>query len=218
MTNRTFTRRLVFSGIALAAVVAASFALLPVKTGGASSPAISPTTQGAPVMSNQPRVKLQTNQGDIVIALDAEKAPVSAANFLTYVQEGFYDGTIFHRIIDGFMIQGGGFEAGMKQKQTHAPIKNEADNGLKNKRYTLAMARTSDPHSATAQFFINVKDNDFLNFTSPTPQGWGYAVFGEVVEGQDVVEKIKGARTGSRGFHQDVPVEDVVIIKAETIE
>ncbi|KAB0542849.1 peptidylprolyl isomerase [Kerstersia gyiorum] len=169
-------------------------------------------------MSNQPRVKLQTNQGDIIIALDAEKAPVSAANFLTYVQEGFYDGTIFHRIIDGFMIQGGGFEAGMKQKQTHAPIKNEADNGLKNKRYTLAMARTSDPHSATAQFFINVKDNDFLNFTSPTPQGWGYAVFGEVVEGQDVVEKIKGARTGSRGFHQDVPVEDVVIIKAETIE
>ncbi|AZV95560.1 cyclophilin [Bordetella sp. J329] len=169
-------------------------------------------------MSNQPRVKLQTNQGDIIIALDSEKAPVSAANFLTYVQEGFYDGTIFHRIIDGFMIQGGGFEAGMKQKQTHAPIKNEADNGLKNKRYTLAMARTSDPHSATAQFFINVKDNDFLNFSAPTPQGWGYAVFGEVVEGQDVVEKIKGTRTGSRGFHQDVPVEDVVIIKAETIE
>ncbi|WP_415834286.1 peptidylprolyl isomerase [Kerstersia similis] len=169
-------------------------------------------------MSNQPRVKLQTNQGDIIIALDAEKAPVSAANFLTYVQEGFYDGTIFHRIIDGFMIQGGGFEAGMKQKQTHAPIKNEADNGLKNKRYTLAMARTSDPHSATAQFFINVKDNDFLNFSAPTPQGWGYAVFGEVVEGQDIVDKIKGTRTGSRGFHQDVPVEDVVIIKAETIE
>ncbi|MGO3742514.1 peptidylprolyl isomerase [Kerstersia sp.] len=169
-------------------------------------------------MSNQPRVKLQTNQGDIIIALDAEKAPVSAANFLTYVQEGFYDGTIFHRIIDGFMIQGGGFEAGMKQKQTHAPIKNEADNGLKNKRYTLAMARTSDPHSATAQFFINVKDNDFLNFSAPTPQGWGYAVFGEVVEGQDIVEKIKGARTGSRGFHQDVPVDDVVIIKAEALE
>lgn len=218
MTTRTFTRRLVFSGIVIAAIVAVAYAVLPGKAGVAASPAISPTTQGAPVMSNHSRVKLQTNHGDIIIALDTEKAPVSAANFLTYVQEGFYDGTVFHRVIKGFMVQGGGFEPGLKQKQTHAPIKNEADNGLKNKPYTLAMARTSDPHSATAQFFINVKDNDFLNFSSPTPQGWGYAVFGEVVEGQDVVEKIKDVRTGNRGFHQDVPVEDVVIIKAEAIE
>ena len=159
-------------------------------------------------------VELHTNKGVIRLQLDAEKAPKSAENFLAYVRSGHFDGTIFHRVIDGFMIQGGGFEPGMKQKPTQAPIANEANNGLKNKRYTIAMARTNDPHSATAQFFINVSDNAFLDHSSPTPQGWGYAVFGEVVEGQDVVDAIKGVKTGSKGFHQDVPVEDVVIEKA----
>jgi peptidyl-prolyl cis-trans isomerase B (cyclophilin B) len=159
-------------------------------------------------------VELHTNKGVIRLQLDAEKAPKSTENFLAYVRSGHFDGTIFHRVIDGFMIQGGGFEPGMKQKPTQAPIPNEADNGLKNKRYTIAMARTNDPHSATAQFFINVSDNAFLDHTSPSPQGWGYAVFGEVVEGQDVVDAIKGVKTGSKGFHQDVPVEDVVIEKA----
>lgn len=169
-------------------------------------------------MSTSPRVKLQTNQGDILIELNAEKAPNTVANFLNYVNSGFYDGTVFHRVINNFMIQGGGFEAGMKQKPTEAPVKNEADNGLKNNKYTLAMARTSDPHSATAQFFINVADNDFLNFTAPTPNGWGYAVFGQVVEGTEIVDKIKGVRTGNKGFHQDVPVEDVIIEKATVAE
>ncbi|WP_297906397.1 peptidylprolyl isomerase [Thiomonas sp.] len=159
-------------------------------------------------------VELHTNKGVIRLQLDAEKAPKSTENFLAYVRSGHFDGTIFHRVIDGFMIQGGGFEPGMKQKPTQAPIPNEADNGLKNKRYTIAMARTNDPHSATAQFFINVSDNAFLDHTSPSPQGWGYAVFGEVVQGQDVVDAIKGVKTGSKGFHQDVPVEDVVIEKA----
>ncbi|WP_066122204.1 peptidylprolyl isomerase [Bordetella ansorpii] len=169
-------------------------------------------------MSTNPRVKLETNQGNMVITLDAEKAPKSVENFLTYVREGFYNGTIFHRVIDGFMVQGGGFEAGMKQKPTHAPIENEANNGLKNDKYTLAMARTSDPHSATAQFFINVANNDFLNFTAPTPNGWGYAVFGKVTEGTEVVDKIKSVKTGNSGFHQNVPTEDVVITKAEILE
>lgn len=169
-------------------------------------------------MSTTPRVKLLTNKGEILIELDAAKAPKTVANFLTYVQEGFYDGTIFHRVINNFMVQGGGFDAGMKQKQTHAPIENEADNGLKNDRYTLAMARTADPHSATAQFFINVADNDFLNFTAPTPNGWGYAVFGKVVEGTDVVDAMKAVKTGNKGFHQDVPTEDVVIEKATVVE
>ena len=159
-------------------------------------------------------VELHTNKGVIRLSLDSEKAPKSTENFLAYVRSGHFDGTIFHRVIDGFMIQGGGFEPGMKQKPTQAPIANEANNGLKNKRYTIAMARTNDPHSATAQFFINVSDNAFLDHSSPTPQGWGYAVFGEVVEGQDVVDAIKGVKTGSKGFHQDVPVEDVVIEKA----
>ncbi|AUL49255.1 cyclophilin [Bordetella trematum] len=168
-------------------------------------------------MSN-PRVKLHTNQGDMVITLDAEKAPKTSANFLQYVKDGFYDGTVFHRVIDGFMVQGGGFEPGLKQKPTREPIDNEADNGLKNNKYTLAMARTSDPHSATAQFFINVANNDFLNFTAPTPQGWGYAVFGTVTEGTDVVDKIKGVKTGNNGFHQNVPKEDVIIEKAEILE
>lgn len=159
-------------------------------------------------------VELHTNKGVIRLQLDAEKAPKSTENFLAYVRSGHFDGTIFHRVIDGFMIQGGGFEAGMKQKPTQAPIANEAENGLKNKRYTVAMARTNDPHSATAQFFINVADNGFLDHTSPSPQGWGYAVFGEVVEGREVVDAIKGVKTGSKGFHQDVPMEDVVIEKA----
>jgi peptidyl-prolyl cis-trans isomerase B (cyclophilin B) len=159
-------------------------------------------------------VELQTNHGNIRLELDAERAPKTVENFLNYVRSGQFDGTIFHRVIDGFMIQGGGFEPGMKQKPTKAPIVNEANNGLKNERYTIAMARTSDPHSATAQFFINVADNAFLNHTAPTAQGWGYAVFGKVVEGQDVVDKIKGVKTGRKGFHDDVPVEDVVILKA----
>ena len=164
------------------------------------------------------KVQLHTNQGVITIELDAEKAPKSVENFLSYVRKGHYDNTVFHRVIKNFMIQGGGFEPGMKQKGTDAPIENEAGNGLKNDKYTVAMARTNAPHSATAQFFINVVDNDFLNFSSPTPQGFGYAVFGKVVDGTDVVEQIKGVRTGSSGFHQDVPLEDVVIEKAVVVE
>ena len=160
-------------------------------------------------------VKLHTNFGVMSIELDAEKAPDTVANFLQYVTDKHFDNTIFHRVIDGFMIQGGGFEPGMKQKATRAPVKNEADNGLKNTAYTLAMARTSDPHSATAQFFINVADNDFLNFTAQSSQGWGYCVFGRVTEGQDVVDRIKKVRTGTRAGHQDVPQEDVIIERAE---
>jgi peptidyl-prolyl cis-trans isomerase B (cyclophilin B) len=160
-------------------------------------------------------VKLHTNFGTIVLELDAAKAPETVKNFIAYVEAGHYDNTIFHRVIDGFMIQGGGFEPGMQQKPTSVPIQNEATNGLKNDRYTIAMARTGDPHSATAQFFINVKENAFLNHTAPSGQGWGYCVFGKVVEGMDVVDKIKGVKTGSKGFHQDVPAEDVVIQKAE---
>ena len=163
-------------------------------------------------------VKLHTNYGVITLELDAAKAPDTVANFKQYVADGHFDNTIFHRVIDGFMIQGGGFEPGMKQKRTRAPVKNEAANGLKNKAYTVAMARTSDPHSATAQFFINVKDNDFLDHTAPTPQGWGYCVFGRVTAGQDVVDRIKAVRTGSRPPHQDVPQDDVVIERAELTE
>ncbi len=163
-------------------------------------------------------VKLETSMGDIVIDLDAQKAPKSVANFLDYVTKGHYDGTIFHRVIDGFMIQGGGFTADMAQKETGAPIENEADNGLQNDAYTLAMARTMDPHSATAQFFINVKKNDFLNHTAKTPQGWGYAVFGKVVKGQGVVNKIKGVATGRKSMHDDVPIEPVIITKAVVVE
>ena len=162
-------------------------------------------------------VKLTTNHGDIVIELDAEKAPETVKNFLAYVEAGHYDNTIFHRVINGFMIQGGGMEPGMKQKGTNAPIKNEANNGLKNDAGTIAMARTQDPHSATAQFFINVADNDFLNFKAENVQGWGYCVFGRVSEGMDVVNKIKGVKTGTSGFHQDVPKEDVVIQRAEVV-
>ncbi len=160
-------------------------------------------------------VKLTTNFGDITIELDAEKAPVTVQNFLNYVEKGFYDGVIFHRVINSFMIQGGGFDANMRQKSTDAPIKNEANNGLGNDKYTIAMARTSIPDSATAQFFINVADNEFLNHTSPTPSGWGYCVFGKVTSGMDVVDKIKAVKTTSKAGHQDVPVEPVVIEKAE---
>lgn len=158
-------------------------------------------------------ITLHTNYGDIVIELDFDKAPKTAANFKQYVEEGFYNGTIFHRVIDGFMIQGGGLTEDMEQKQTRAPIENEADNGLKNLTGTLAMARTNDPHSATAQFFINVKDNLFLNHKDKSVSGWGYCVFGKVTDGMDVVNKIKNVKTGSKGFHQDVPVDAVVIQK-----
>ncbi|ODS24723.1 peptidylprolyl isomerase [Candidatus Endobugula sertula] len=156
---------------------------------------------------------LHTNLGSITIELNFDKAPKSAENFQQYAESGFYEGTIFHRVIDDFMIQGGGFNEDMEQKETLAPITNEADNGLKNDCYTLAMARTMDPDSASSQFFINVKDNDFLNHTAKTTQGWGYCVFGKVVEGQDVVDKIKKVETGSSGFHQDVPTEAVIIEK-----
>lgn len=159
-------------------------------------------------------VKLHTNFGEITLELDAEKAPITVANFLKYVDNGFYDGTIFHRVINNFMIQGGGFDTGMNQKNTEAEIKNEADNGLGNDKYTIAMARTSAPHSASSQFFINVADNDFLNHTSPTGSGWGYCVFGKVTAGTEVIDKIKQVATTNRKGHQDVPVENVVIERA----
>jgi len=162
-------------------------------------------------------IKLHTNHGIISLELDAVKAPDTVANFIQYVNDGHYANTIFHRVIDGFMIQGGGFEPGMKQKPTRDPVQNEANNGLKNDIYTVAMARTSAPHSASAQFFINVGDNAFLNHTAPTPQGWGYCVFGKVVDGTDVVDKIRKVKTGSKGMHQDVPAEDVIIEKAEVV-
>jgi len=165
---------------------------------------------------NKTMVKLHTTLGTFTLQLDAEKAPLTVKNFLDYVNAGFYDGTIFHRVIDGFMIQGGGFEPGMKQKPTNAPIKNEAANGLKNVTYSIAMARTSDPHSASAQFFINVKNNGFLDY--PGQDGWGYAVFGKVVEGTEVIDAIAKVQTGNSGFHQDVPLEDVVITKAEVVQ
>ncbi len=168
-------------------------------------------------MSN-PQVELHIrNQGVITLELDGDKAPKTVANFVAYVKKGFYDGTIFHRVIPGFMAQGGGFEAGMTQKPTDAQIENEANNGLKNDKYTVAMARTNAPHSATAQFFINVANNGFLNHTAPTAQGWGYAVFGKVTSGTDVVDKIEGVKTGRKGFHDDVPLDDVVIDKAVVV-
>ena len=160
-------------------------------------------------------IRLHTNHGAIDIELDAAKAPISAKNFTDYVESGHYANTVFHRVISGFMVQGGGFEPGMNQKPTKANIKNEANNGLKNDKYTVAMARTGDPHSATAQFFINIADNDFLNHTAPNTQGWGYCVFGKVTDGADIVDKIKGVKTGNKGGHQNVPVEDVIIEKAE---
>ena len=163
-------------------------------------------------------VVLKTNFGDITLELHADKAPKTVANFLSYVEDGFYDNTIFHRVISNFMIQGGGFEPGLEQKETKETIENEADNGLSNKVGAVAMARTNDPHSATAQFFINVKDNDFLDFSAPNAHGYGYCVFAQVVEGMDVVEKIKGVQTGNAGMHQDVPIEDVVIESASVVE
>jgi peptidyl-prolyl cis-trans isomerase B (cyclophilin B) len=167
------------------------------------------TTEGAGMVN----VTLETNKGDIKIELNAEKAPATVANFLEYAKAGHYDNTVFHRVIGGFMIQGGGFDTSMKQKPTSAPVKNEADNGLKNVTGTIAMARTSDPHSATAQFFINVSDNAFLDFKSPTPQGWGYAVFGKVTDGMDIVRSIEKVQTGNKAGHSDVPLTDVIITK-----
>jgi peptidyl-prolyl cis-trans isomerase B (cyclophilin B) len=162
-------------------------------------------------------VILHTNHGDITVELDAAAAPKTVANFLQYVRDGHYDNTLFHRVIPGFMIQGGGMEPGMKQKATRKPVANEATNGVKNKNYTVAMARTSEPHSATAQFFINVADNDFLDYTAPSANGWGYCVFGKVTAGRDVVDKIKAVPTATSGFHQNVPQQDVVILKAEEV-
>lgn len=162
-------------------------------------------------------IKFNTSLGDIIIELDLENAPNTSANFEKYVEEGFYDGKIFHRVMDNFMIQGGGFNIEMKESETHAPIQNEADNGLQNKIGTIAMARTNDPHSASAQFFINVNNNDFLNHQSKTPQGWGYAVFGRVLDGMDVVNKIKTVKIETKGFHENVPVDPIIIQKA-TIE
>lgn len=167
--------------------------------------------------ADAPKVKFTTTAGDFVVEVYPDKAPKTVANFLEYVRDKHYDGTIFHRVIDGFMVQGGGFAPGMSQKPTDAPVENEANNGLKNEKYSVAMARTSAPHSASAQFFINVADNDFLNHKSPTPQGWGYAVFGKVVGGKDVVDRIKAVETGNRGGHGDVPKTDVVIEKAVVV-
>lgn len=167
---------------------------------------------------SSPRVLMKTTFGDITLELDAEKAPKTVANFLEYVKNGFYNGTIFHRVIDNFMIQGGGFDADMRQKPTEAPIENEADNGLTNVRGTIAMARTMDPHSATAQFFINVKDNDFLNHSGKNMQGWGYTVFGRVIEGEPVLDKIRAVATGSVAGHQDVPKETIAIDSVSLIE
>jgi peptidyl-prolyl cis-trans isomerase B (cyclophilin B) len=163
------------------------------------------------------KVELHTTVGVITLELDDAKAPVTVENFLTYVRDGHYDGTVFHRVIKGFMIQGGGFEAGLKQKPTREPITNEAKNGLKNDKYTVAMARTSAPHSASAQFFINATNNDFLNFTAESPSGWGYAVFGKVIAGTDVVDQLEKVKTGRKGFHDDVPLDDVSITKAVEI-
>ncbi len=186
----------------------AGFTALPAHADSTQTPT---STQGKTQM-----VKLHTNHGIITLQLDAEKAPLSVANFIDYVNGGFYSNTVFHRVIPNFMIQGGGFEPGMKQKQVKAAIKNEAANGLKNDIYTIAMARTSDPHSATAQFFINTKNNSFLNY--PGQDGWGYCVFGVVVEGKDVVDAIGKVKTGNSGFHNDVPKEDVIITKAEVVQ
>ncbi len=176
------------------------------------------STQSFAAEKPSPAVQLDTNMGSIVLRLDAAKAPVTVENFINYVKSGHYDGTIFHRVIKDFMIQGGGMTQDMKEKPTQKPIKNEASNGLDNDMYTIAMARTSNPNSATAQFFINVKDNKFLNYSAPTTEGYGYAVFGKVIKGEDVVDKIKGVATGNRGMHADVPTKPVIIEKAFVIE
>lgn len=210
--------RLMFKTILTRNVIFLLGLLLAASSTLASAQATNPSSTQGTTMSTNPQVLLQTNKGNITLELDAEKAPKTVANFLNYVNEGFYNGTIFHRVIPNFMVQGGGFEVGMTQKNTNDPVENEANNGLKNDVYTVAMARTSDPHSATAQFFINVANNDFLNHTNPTPNGWGYAVFGKVIDGTDVVDTLKGAKTGSKGFHQDVPVEDLIIESASIVE
>ena len=202
------TLLLAFAGIPLGASAQAK-----AKVEAAGPAGCSAKLKGSAAM----KVKLTTSMGAITIELNKEKAPVSAENFVKYVESGHYNGTIFHRVIDGFMVQGGGFEPGMTQKPTRDAIENEASNGLKNEAYTIAMARTPHPNSATAQFFINVANNSFLNFTAPTPQGYGYAVFGKVVEGMDVVDAIKKVKTGNRAGHQDVPLEDVIITKAEIV-
>ncbi len=202
----------------LAATALLAAALVPAGAAAQTKAAPAGRTCLANLKGNAPmKVKLTTTMGDIVLQLDKEKAPVSSENFAKYVDAGHYDGTIFHRVIDGFMIQGGGFTKDMQQKPTMAPIKNEAANGLKNDVYTLAMARTGVRDSATAQFFINVKSNDFLNYRDESPQGWGYAVFGKVVEGQEVVDKIRKVPTGNAGMHQNVPLEPVVIEKAQCL-
>lgn len=194
----------VFSSFASSLVLGAFLCLLPFVTDTA--------------LAADPAVKLETSMGDIVLRLDQRKAPVTTKNFVEYVKAGHYDGLIFHRVIKGFMIQGGGMDAGMNEKATRAPIKNEANNGLRNKAFTIAMARTGDPHSATAQFFINTVDNAFLDYKSQTPQGWGYAVFGKVIKGQDIVKKIEAVSTGRKGYHEDVPREPVTIKKATVIQ
>jgi peptidyl-prolyl cis-trans isomerase A (cyclophilin A) len=175
---------------------------------------LNPSTLWAQTPAAPQKVKLETSLGTVVLELDGAKAPKSVENFVQYVKDGHYNGTVFHRVIDGFMVQGGGFTPDMQQKPTRTPITNEAANGLKNTKYTIAMARTGEPHSATAQFFINVADNTFLNHTAPTPQGWGYAVFGKVVTGTEVVDKIRLAPTGNRGMHQNVPTTPITILKA----
>ncbi len=187
---------------------------------GTDKPGETPvTTQTKTATGAKPMtVEMKTSLGTITLELDAEKAPETVANFVQYAKDGFYSNTVFHRVIPGFMIQGGGFEPGMNQKPTRDPIKNEADNGLKNDKYTIAMARTPDPHSASSQFFINAKNNDFLNFTAPTAQGWGYCVFGKVSAGQDVVDAIEKVSTGGSAGHQDVPVEDVIIESVTVLE
>ncbi len=167
---------------------------------------------------SEPIVKIETNMGDILVELNSRKAPITTANFIQYVKSGHYDGTVFHRVIRNFMIQGGGMTPELREKRTLAPIRNEADNGLRNKKYTIAMARTADPHSATSQFFINTSNNDFLDFKSNTPQGWGYAVFGRVIEGQKVVDRIESVLTGTRARMDDVPVEPVIIRKAYVVD
>ena len=187
-----------------------------------NKPAAPATPDAKPAETTQPlkgivKATLETSKGTIELELDADKAPLSVANFVNYAKKGHYDGTIFHRVIPGFMVQGGGMEPGMKQKGTRKPVANEATNGVKNKNYTVAMARTSEPHSATAQFFINVADNDFLDYTSPSANGWGYCVFGKVVAGKDVVDKIKAVPTATVGFHQNVPKDDVLILTAEEV-
>jgi peptidyl-prolyl cis-trans isomerase B (cyclophilin B) len=203
-------RRFISNVVTLAVSTAALHACADEKPAGTT-----PSTSCKSTKEKFPMVKLHTNHGAITLELDEAKAPLTVANFLSYVDSGHYSNTLFHRVIDGFMVQGGGMEPGMKEKATNATIKNEATNGLTNDAYTVAMARTPDPHSASSQFFINVGKNDFLNFSSETPRGWGYCVFGKVVEGKEVVDKIKGVKTGSKGGHQDVPIEDVIIERAE---